>query len=178
MQAQLTTSRRLPQNLRISVHDGATNHLLVDGPQQMKNPLKSVPVPLQLPQQAEQNPVAAVLLQESSPQASLVRASYCSLAFHLPEGIVRSHIVQEQQQQQWQNGQEAALHLQPKLRVSVHAPHTCETQTQQVVVVNPRVAVRVGPITLAFPGYALLLRFAGRNGGMSYTSSVGLVIHS
>ncbi len=44
--------------------------------------------------------------------------------------------------------------------------------------VNPRVAVHVGPITLAFPGYALLLRFAGRNGGMSYTSSVGLVIHS
>lgn len=36
--------------------------------------------------------------------------------------------------------------------------------------VIPNVAAHVGPRTLAFPGYDLLLTFVGRNGAISYTS--------
>jgi hypothetical protein len=164
----------------IWVHEGATNHLQVEGPQQMKKPLQSLtPVtPVQaIPILVQHKQVAPPQLQVSSPQASLVRASYCSLAFHLPDGTVRSHNVWGQEQQTSQQGQAQNVHLHPKIFCSLHAPQVL-VEEQQVVVVNPTVAVHVGPIILAFPGYALLLRFAGRNGGMSYTSSVGLVIHS
>ena len=70
-----------------------------------------------------------------------------------------------------QQGQAQNVHLHPKTFCTLQALQEV-VEEQQVVVVTPQVAVRVGPITLAFPGYALLLRFAGRNGGMSYTSSV------
>lgn len=43
-------------------------------------------------------------------------------------------------------------------------------EEKQVVVLIPNVACTVGPITLAFPGYALLFKFAGRNGAIIYTS--------
>jgi hypothetical protein len=113
------------------------------------------------------------------PQAHLIAASYCSLAFHLPEGTVGVFIVQEQQQQILQQGHaHPPPYLHPKLKTTLTPAEHTFVEVQQEVVVNPTVAVHVGPITLAFPGYALLLRFAGRNGGMSYTSSVGLVIHS
>ena len=176
----VTVSSRQNQVLLTCVHAGATNHLLVVGPQQIKNPLQSVipDIPVQAnPTLVQHKQVAPPLLQVSAPQASLVRASYCSLAFHLPEGIVRSHTVQGQEQQMLQKGQLQKVHLHPKIFVSLHAPQEA-VEEQQEVVVYPTVAVHVGPIILAFPGYALLLRFAGRNGGMSYTSSVGLVFHS
>lgn len=161
------------------VQQGETNHLLVDGPQQMKNPLLSTDVVVQAnPTLVQHKQVGGLQLQESLPQASLVRASYCSLAFHLPEGIVRSHIVSVQEQQILQKGHLQKVHLHPKSNeLSVHAEQL-SVEVQQVVVEAQQVAVFVGPITLAFPGYNLLLRFAGRNGGMSYTSSVCLVFHS
>jgi hypothetical protein len=123
--------------------------------------------------------LGALQLQVSGPQASLLRASYCSLAFHLPEGTVRSHTVSTQAQTMQQQGHLQKSHLHPKHNVGpVHAPQEAVVVNPTLLVVNPTVAVHVGPITLAFPGYALLLRFAGRNGAMSYTSSVGIVIHS
>ncbi len=145
----------------------------------MKKPLQSVILLVQAkPTLVQHKQVGEPVTQLSSPQAHLVAASYCSLAFHLPEGIVRSFTVQLQEQQTLQQGQAQKLHLHPKHNGwQQHAAQEA-VEEQQEVVVNPRVAVHVGPITLAFPGYALLLRFAGRNGGMSYTSSVGLVIHS
>jgi hypothetical protein len=165
--------------LATSVHAGATNHLLVVGPQQIKNPLQSLIEALVQanPILVQHKQVGEPVTQVSLPQAHLVAASYCSLAFHLPEGIVRAHTVQGQEQQTLQKGHLQKVHLHPKTFCSLHAPQEA-VEEQQVVVVIPRVAVHVGPITLAFPGYALLLRFAGRNGGMSYTSSVCLVFHS
>ena len=44
-------------------------------------------------------------------------------------------------------------------------------ELQQVVVLNPIVALTDGPTTLAFPGYALLLRFVGRKGAIYYYPS-------
>ena len=77
--------------------------------------------------------------------------------------------MQGHEQQILQQGQAQKVHLHPKIFCSLQAPQTL-VELQQVVVVNPTVAVHVGPITLAFPGYALLFRFLGRNGAMSYTS--------
>jgi hypothetical protein len=85
---------------------------------------------------------------------------------------VRAHTVKGQQQQHGQQEQELGKHLQPSVYVRHCDPHKVQLHVQQVVVVIPTVAVHVGPITLALPGYALLLRFAGRNGGISYTSFV------
>ena len=177
--ATVTALARLYQLLVTCVQEGATNHLVVVGPQQMKKPLQSAILPVQAkPTLVQHKQVGEPVTQLSSPQASLVRASYCSLAFHLPEGIVRSHTVQGQEQQMQQKGQPQKLHLHPKHNGWQQHAAQVAVEEQQEVVVIPRVAVHVGPIILAFPGYALLLRFAGRNGGMSYTSSVGLVFHS
>jgi len=43
-------------------------------------------------------------------------------------------------------------------------------ELQQVVVLIPNDASIVGPTTLAFPGYALLLIFVGLKGAISYPS--------
>jgi hypothetical protein len=122
--------------------------------------------------------VGAPELQVSGPHASLLRASYCSLVFHIPEGTVRVHTVHGQQQQILQQGQAQKSNLHPKHNVGpVQAPQVL-VEEQQLVVVNPIVACLVGPITPAFPGYSLLFKFVGLNGAMSYTFFIGIVIHS
>ena len=160
------------QSVDTSAHAGATNHLLVEGPQQMKKPLQSViaVAPMQAsPTSVQDIRLEAPQLQVLSPQAHLVAASYCSLAFHIPEGIVRLHTVHGQQQQILQHGHaQPPPYLHPKLRV-IFAQAPQETvEEQQVVVVYPTVAATVGPITFAFPGYALLLRFVGRKGAIIF----------
>lgn len=104
-------------------------------------------------------------------QAFLVEASYCSKELHIPDGTVEVHTVQGQEQQTSQQGH---AHPPPYLHPSPNVTFTQVSQTfvelQQVVVVIPNVAVHVGPMILAFPGYALLLILVGRNGAISYTS--------
>jgi hypothetical protein len=84
-----------------------------------------------------------------------------------------------QEQQAQIIGQKQQVHLPPTvIGQKTQAVQQSTVEELQAVVVIPSEGTLVGPITLAFPGYALLLRFAGRNGGMSYTSSVGLIFHS
>jgi hypothetical protein len=150
------------------VQEGAINHLVVEGPQQMKKPLQSlIPVtPTHLvPTLVQHKHVADPAEHEGDPHAFLVAASYCSDLLHIPEGTDGVNTVQEQEQQIQQHGQAQNVHLHPKIFCSLHASEA-GVEEQQVVVVYPTVVSTVGPITLAFPGYALLLRFAGRNGGM------------
>ncbi len=166
----MTASLRQYQVLDTWVQHGATNHLLVDGPQQIKKPLQSVILLVQAnPILVQHKQVAAPAEDVSSPQASLVLASYCSEDFHIPEGTVRSHTVQRQEQQMLQQGHAQKKHLQPRRVWDAQEPHTF-VELQQVVVDNPNVVVHVGPMILAFPGYALLLILVGLNGAMSYTS--------
>lgn len=104
-------------------------------------------------------------------QAFLVEASYCSKELHIPDGTVGVHTVQGQEQQTSQQGHaHPPPYLHPRPNVTfTQAPQTF-VELQQVVVENPNIVATVGPTTLAFPGYDLLLTFVGRNGAISYTS--------
>jgi len=90
--ATVTASARELKFLLTSVQEGATNHLLVDGPQQIKKPLQSVipVIPVQANPTFVQHKQVAAPAEDVMPvpQAFLVLASYCSEDFHLPEGTV------------------------------------------------------------------------------------------
>lgn len=115
--------------------------------------------------------VAGALLHELSPHASLILASYCCVSLYIPPGVVLVHTVHGQEQQILQHGQWQQQHLQPKVAgTSTHAPKLA-VELQQVVVLSPNVAVHVGPIIFALPGYALLFILLGRNGAIFCHSS-------
>lgn len=145
--------------------------MLDDGPQHIKKPKQSTHGALrQLPTLVQHNKTVLPVVQVLLPQASRVLASYASEALHIPEGTVLVHTVQEQQQQMLQKGQQQKVFLHPNILQGPAAAPQVGVDVQQKVVLIPIVAVHVGPIIPAFPGYALLLRFAGRNGAIIYTS--------
>jgi ABC-type phosphate/phosphonate transport system permease subunit len=69
---------------------------VVDGPQQMKNPLQSLIAP-----EVQVNPTLVQHRQVAAPQLQVLIAGhlsrvleqYCSLVLYIPEGIVRVHNV-------------------------------------------------------------------------------------
>jgi hypothetical protein len=64
-----------------------------------------------------------------------------------------------------QQGQAQKVHLQPKIFVTTHAPQE-GVEEQQVVLLVVQDGHVVGPITFALPGYNLLFRLLGLNGGI------------
>jgi hypothetical protein len=65
-----------------------------------------------------------------------------------------------------QKGQRQQVHLQPKESVvETHAPQE-GVEEQQVVLLVVQDGHVVGPITFALPGYNLLFRLLGLNGGI------------
>jgi hypothetical protein len=109
--------------------------------------------------------VAAPQLQVLGPHLSRVLEQYCSLVLYIPEGIVRVHNVSVQEQQMQQKGQAQQRNLQPKEPVETHAPQE-GVEEQQVVLLTVQDGHVVGPITFALPGYNLLFRLLGLNGGI------------
>lgn len=106
--ATVTASPLVYQHLITWVQDGATNHLFVNGPQQIKKPLQSTHAALRLvdPTPVQHKQIAAPAEDVmSDPQADLVDASYCSKELHIPDGTVGVHTVQGQEQQTLQQGQ-------------------------------------------------------------------------
>jgi hypothetical protein len=99
------------------VQEGATNHLHVDGPQQIKKPLQSVTFPIDvIPIFVQDKQVGALQSQLLAPQASLFFASNCSVNFHLPVGTVLVHKVSLHEQQISQQGHAQKLQRHPKFK--------------------------------------------------------------